>query len=170
MVLYYQELGFFPDADPSDVIQRYAEAHGEPPNPADPWHDVSLLASSPQGVWADDPECDVSMGNKGYTRVLPLWARISRGAFVPSHIREQWESETGPIRVTFRLDARTVSVAPRYRNDRLDLEVLRQINRLIAATGRQFECASDRNFALVLCLTGEQKRRLQVERGFPFAW
>lgn len=58
----------------------------------------------------------------------------------------------------------------KHLDDWIDLEVLRQINTLIASSGRQFECAVDGNFALVLCLTQEQRERMQTERHFPFGW
>ncbi|MBT9561028.1 MAG: hypothetical protein IV100_33700 [Myxococcales bacterium] len=44
-----------------------------------------------------------------------------------------------------------------------------EINDLNESSGRQFECAVDGNFALVVCLTADQRARMQAERGFPFA-
>jgi hypothetical protein len=41
---------------------------------------------------------------------------------------------------------------------------------ILATSGRQFECTVDDNFALVLCLTPEQKTAMQTQRQFPFAW
>lgn len=170
IVQFYQGLGFFASANPAEVLGRYQDEHGGPPDPAKPWDDVFLLAYSEGGVWADDPEADVCAENQIYTAVLRLWAAVSQGAFVPENIAEHWEGETGPITLRFTLNGETCSLAPSYQDDWLDLAVLQQLNRLIASSGRQFECAVDGNFALVLCLTPEQKVAMQTQRQFPFAW
>jgi hypothetical protein len=129
-----------------------------------------LLAYSDGDVWADDPEADVCAENAVYSEVLLQWARISHGAFGPNGITEHWESESGPITLSFQLGNQPAALSPSYQDDWIDLEVLRQINRLIQPSGRQYECAVDGNFALVLCLTPEQKRTMLTQRKFPFAW
>lgn len=170
IVRFYQQLGFLRGADPTAILRRYAEDHGNPPDPAGVWDQVFLLAYSEGDVWSGDPEADVCAGNEIYPEVLEEWARLSGGAFSPVDIREEWAGEEGPITLSFGLGGHRVSVMPSYQEDWVDLEVLRQVNGLIAATGRQFECAVDGNFALVLSLTAEQKAKLRAERQFPFAW
>ena len=170
VIRFYQQLGFFAGADPTAVVERYADEHGKSPSASEPWDDVFLLAYSEGQAWAEDPEADVCAENEVYSEVLPQWARISHGAFTPSGITEHWESESGPITLSFELGVQPASVSPSYQDDWIDLQVLQQINRLITASGRQFECAVDGNFALVLCLTAEQKRTMQTQRRFPFAW
>jgi hypothetical protein len=170
VIRFYQHLGFFKAVEPATVIQRYIDGYGEPPSADNRWDDVFLLAYAEGEVWAEDPEADVCADNEVYSEVLPEWARISQGAFLPDNITEDWESETGPVTVSFDLGGQPASVSPSYQDDWIDLEVLHQINQLIAASGRQFECAVDGNFALVLCLTPDQKRTMQGQRNFPFAW
>jgi hypothetical protein len=170
VVSFYQQLGFFVGADATAAVQRYIEEHGAPPDPSKPWDDVFLLAHSQGDVWADDPEADVCAENEVYSEVLPQWAAISHGAFLPGGITEYWANEFGPITLTFELEGQQASVSPGYLDDWIDLDVLRQINSLIVPKGRQFECAVDGNFALVLCLTSEQKTAMRVHRRFPFAW
>jgi hypothetical protein len=85
-------------------------------------------------------------------------------------ITDHWESESGPITLNFELGGQPASVSPGYREDWIDLEVLHQINQLIGSSGRQFQCAVDGNLALVLCLTPDQKRTMQAQRRFLFAW
>jgi len=131
---------------------------------------VFLLAYAEGDVWVGDPEADVCAENQVYREVLGEWAIISKGAFTPTSIREDWETDTGPVEVSFDLAGRLTKVSPAYENDWIDLKVLRQINALIATSDRQFECAADVNFALVLCLTWEQKQRMGLERSFPFMW
>jgi hypothetical protein len=170
VIRFYQQFGFFAGAEAAIVVQEYRAGHGKSPNASKPWDDVFLLAYSESDVWSDDPEADVCAENKVYSEVLPQWAQISHGSFAPSGVTEHWESDSGPISVNFQLAGRKVSVVPKYLDDWIDLEVLRQINVLIAPSGRQFECAVDGNFALVLCLTPEQKTTMQNQRQFPFAW
>ncbi len=170
VVRFYQRLGFFGHVDPATVVRRYVEDHGNPPNPAEVWDQVFLLAYSEGDVWSGDPEADVCAENEVYSEVLVEWARISGGAFSPVDIREEWDGEEGPITLSFGLGGHRVSVAPSYQDDWIDLEVLRQINGLIQSSGRQFECAVDGNFVLVLCLTADQKAKMRAERQFPFAW
>jgi len=170
VIRLYQQLGFFVGADPAAVVQRYFDDHRKPPNASEPWDDVFLLAYSEGNVWEGDLEADVCAHNEVYSEVLPEWARISRGAFAPSAITEHWESETGPITLSFQLGGQPASLSPGYHDDWIDLKILQQINGLIALSGHQFECAVDCNFVLVLCLTPEQKRTMQTQRQFPFAW
>lgn len=170
IVRFYQQLGFFTKAEPATIIKQFSDDHGLLPNSDNKWDDVFLLAYAKDKVWADDPEADVCAENKIYQEVLPEWAHISHGAFAPYNITEQWESDSGPITVWFQLGERLASVSPNYQDDWIDLKVLRQINRLIDGSGRQFECSSDGNFALVLCLTSEQKQTMRTKRQFPFRW
>jgi hypothetical protein len=169
VIRFYQQLGFFTGANPAGVVHRYTEEHGHSPRADKPWDDVFLLAYSEGDVWADDPEADVCAENQVYTEVLSEWAHISRGAFAPADITEHWESDAGPVTLSFRLGGQPASVSPSYQDDWIDLEVLQQINALIAPSGRQFECAGDGNFALVLCLTPDEKKAMQTQRNFPFA-
>jgi hypothetical protein len=170
VVRFYQLLGFFAGADPAGVVQLYTNDHGEPPSPGNKWDDMFLLAYSDGDVWSQDPEADVCAENEVYSEVLAEWACISHGTFTPVGITEHWQSETGPVKLNFQLNGQPVSISPSYQDDWIDLDVLRQINALILPSGRQFECAVDGNFSLVLCLTLDQKRTMKKHRRFPFAW
>lgn len=170
VVRFYQRLGFFAGQDPVSILHRYSEEHGSPLDPSDPWDDAFLLAFSDGDVWASDPEADVCVQNEVYSEVLPEWASISAGAFMPTDISEAWESPEGPITVSFLLGGRPSTLSPEYQDDWIDLAVLKQINALIVPSGRQFECAVDGNFALVLCLTSAQKEAMRTQRRFPFVW
>jgi hypothetical protein len=170
VVRFYQQLGFFVGADPAAVIEEYTARHGTPPKAGNRWDDVFLLACADGEVWSEDPEADVCAENAVYSEVLPEWSRISHGAFVPTGLSEHWESDHGPITLSFELDGWHAIVSPNYLNDWIDLDVLQKINQLIADSNRRFESAVDGNFALVLCLTPEQKSAMQTLRQFPFAW
>ncbi len=172
VVRYYRETGFFGDGDPADcttrLLERFKEDHGTPFNPADPWNDVYLLSYDEKRVWTGDPECDVCAENQVYTEVLAEWARISDGVFNPANIGEVWNDEEGPISVDFALDGQRHTLHPTWDNDWLDLDILASVNRIIGKSGKEFVCASDVNFAVVFVLDAETKRRLAIERRFPF--
>lgn len=166
VVRFYQDIGFFAGEEPANVLKRWTDESGDLPDPRKPWDDVYLLRFSDGDVWAEDPEADVCDENRVYSEVIPQWARISRGAFAPTEISERWESEQGPINLTFKLAGKPAKVSPAYQDDWIDLEVLHQINALIAASGRQFECAVDGNFAVVVCITAEQKNGCRPREDF----
>ena len=170
VVRYYQQLGFFVGAEPPAIVEQYREDHGALPDPGNPWDDVFLLTYAKHEAWADDPEADVCAENMVYSRVLPEWAKISQGSFPLTKIDENWETEEGPVRLQLQMGDRTLLITPKFYNDWMDLDILLQINRLIAGSGRRFECALDGNFALVLCLTSKQKKTMKRQRCFPFAW
>jgi hypothetical protein len=172
VVQFYRGLGFFRDGDrkrcTERLLKRFEHDHGRPFDPSRPWDDVYLLSYDEERVWADDPECDVALGNQVYQEVLAEWARVSGGAFAPEEIEEVWDGERGPISVHLRLDGRRYTFRPSWDNDWLDLGILGTINGLIAGTGKQFLCASDVNFAIVFVLDTEGRRILAEQRRFPF--
>jgi len=170
VILFYKELGFFAKVESYSLVEKFEKHHGDLPKVDNPWDDVFILAYSVGQSWADDPEADVCDTNRVYTTVLLEWAGISNGVFTPTKIDEIWETEEGPITVSFQIEGAEHIVKPKYLEDWIDLDVLQQINQTIAKRHRQFFYAIDGNFALVLCLSDEQKRRMKRERGFPFAW
>lgn len=170
VVDFYRDLGFFSETDPGAVLERYERDHGEPPDFKSRWDDVHLLAYDRGLVWAGDPKADVDAHSEVYAQVLPQWAAVSRGAFEPTGVTEDWEGERGPITVRFRLKRKEAKLTPRYLGDRIDMEILKQINRVLGGRDRRFECAVDADFALVVCLTPVEKHLLQTRRRFPFAW
>jgi len=170
VIQFYRSLGLFGAVQDEHVIQQFTQSHGRQPNPSDVWDHVFLLAYAQGDAWADDPEADVCAENQVYREVIGEWATVSKGSFDPTSIKEDWETDTGPIQVSFDLGGRPARISPAYQNDWIDLKVLQQINALIATSGRQFECAADVNFAVVLCLTSEQKQKMHLERSFPFMW
>jgi len=169
IVHFYQQLGFFAGISPASLVERYANEHGKPPQDGNPWDDAYLLACDEDLVWTCDPEADVCAENNVYAEILPQWASISHGAFRPEKITEHWESDDGPVTVSFQLNGQVVTMSPGCQNDWIDLAVLWRVNSMIEPAGCQFEYAVDGNFAIVLCLTPEQKQMMQARRSFPFA-
>jgi hypothetical protein len=136
-----------------------------------PYADLTLLRTDGTRVWWEDTEADVCAANRVYTETLRAWAGISRGAFSPQEITETWESEEGPITVRFTLDGHERVLHPEYADDWLDQRIVVPINRWIRKSGYAFEMydAFDQT-AFVVVLTPEEKRKLEQERGWRFAW
>jgi hypothetical protein len=151
-----------------DIFSQFEDNLGTPLDPHRPWHDVWLLSLNGNHVWADDPEAGVCRGNQVYCHVLAEWSRISHGTFLPSEIQEYWETENGPLIVSFSLGNTRLSIDPIWNDDWLDLTILQQINELIVDSGKQFVCAADHNHATVFVCDENTRKTLEEIRGFPF--
>ncbi|MEA2357100.1 MAG: hypothetical protein QOI62_360 [Solirubrobacteraceae bacterium] len=176
-VRLYQRLGFFENERPEDVVSRLDRAYrrdwGEEPRIRTRLDELALLGYGSHRVWFQDIERDVIEGNDEYALTLREWARISRGAFAPRRIREQWRSEEGPVTISFDLNGRARAVRAESQGDFLDLCVLTTgINPLIAKSGRQFAIyrpdAELGQMAFVLTIT-DRERRLLNKQGWVFA-
>jgi hypothetical protein len=173
----YRQVGLFEeDANLSDAAlaqklsRRYAREHERPFNPSDDWAELYLLALDENRFWWTDLEADVCRENNVYVRVLQEWARISRGSFSPEGIEETWDTDEGPVNVSFVLNAKRHVIHPLYLGDWIDILVLDTINDLIEASGFRFEYypVGESQIAFVIVLTPEEKELLERERGDLF--
>ena len=176
-VQYFRELGFFdkyhslPNSELVATLENlYREEWGEIFNPEDMLADLLLVKWDENRVWWEDTEADVCSGNGVYKRTLKEWAAISRGVFSPANIQEDWESEDGPVTITFTHDQQTVQLHPQFLDDYIDISILPQINKLIYSSGMEFAVYKvfDQT-AFVVVLTAQEKGKLQNERGWRFA-
>jgi hypothetical protein len=71
-----------------------------------------------------DLEADVSNENKVYTALLHNIEEISKSQAVITEIEEGWNSETGPINVTYKLNGQTIYYNPEYNDDWVDQNFL----------------------------------------------
>lgn len=135
-----------------------------------PYAELTLLRADSTRVWWGDTEADVCAGNQVYVETLRAWSGISRGAFLPEDIIECWESDEGPISLTFVLDGAERTLRPAYLDDWIDMEIVVPINDWIRHTGYAFEVykAFDQT-AFVVVLTQTEKQQLARERGWRFA-
>jgi hypothetical protein len=92
-------------------------------------------------VWYADPEADVTEGNHVYVDAVTDWARISQGTFAPTDVRETWESDTGPVRVTFTESRRRHDIQLRHLDDWMDMELLCKIEAVTQPRGLRFMTA-----------------------------
>lgn len=173
---FYRNLGFMPEHEgKSDdevfetVKARLERDWGDSLAGADGASlELFLAESMPSRIWWRDTEADVFMDNHVYEEVLGEWARISNGAFQPENITEHWDSEQGPLRITFDLDGQPRELHPAVQDDWLDMNIVAEINRMIESTGRRFAMHVPDQTAVLMCVTPDERRRLENERGWSF--
>lgn len=173
---FFRPMGFYEEfADLTDeelgkkLLDSYRTEFGEI-DPDDEYADLYLLKEDTNRVWWEDTEADVCDGNEVYVETLRRWHEISRGTFNPKGIKENWKTETGPIKVSFSLVGQQLCLNPKYRDDWLDLDLLLPINLRIRPTGKQFEVYEEFDqTAFVVVLTRDERSLLEQERNWRFA-
>jgi hypothetical protein len=137
---------------------------------SDPLADLHLVRADRDRVWWNDTEADVCESNDVYRETLLEWARISRGAFTPTTITERWDSEEGPVTVTFEHKGQLVTLNPEYANDWMDLGILVPLNGVLQPSSIQFELYEPFDqTAFIVALKAHEKAQLIRERGWRFA-
>lgn len=132
--------------------------------------EIHLVRYDKNRVWWEQYEYDIIEGNQGYVKLLTEWSKISRGAFSPSEISEDWKSENGPLEVSFLLNKKKKALKPEVQNDWLDANIIKNINEMIKETGFQFYIYELTDSTLfVICLTKEEKKKLEDEKHWTFA-
>jgi hypothetical protein len=168
----YRRAGFFAGEPPAQAAKRIEAAYRseweEEPRIRTRFDELSLLYYDRDRVWFEDIERDVLEGNDAYVDAFDEWAKISRGAFRPRDVREEWNGERATIR--FTLDGREHSVEAAPQGDFLDLCVLLSLNRLLDR--RQFalyrpDTALGQS-AFVVAVTDRERRTLE-RMGWTFA-
>ena len=137
---------------------------------ADPeFRDLPLLERDQSRMWLVDGEFGVGKGCDRYVDFLEGLSAISRGTFLPLDIVEVWETDEGPITVTFTLDGELRQLHPTYLSDWLDGSVVNKINSLITGSGMQIEMyAGSSQVANILFLSVEEKHMLIEQRNWRF--
>jgi hypothetical protein len=169
-----REVGLFADRSEEDealatvITAAIAADWGPDAFQDDPLLDLVVAEQDRSRVWWQDLEADVSDGNEVYVGVLTDLASISVGAFAPSAIEESWQSDSGPVTISFEQHGQTNTLAPAYIEDWIDPGILAAINELIVDSGRRFELykAFDQT-ALAMALTEPERRALEA-RGWCF--
>lgn len=175
-VRYFRDMGFFSryaklsdDRIASKLRDFQMKGWETELDPEDELVDLSVVRADTKRVWWEDTQADVGAGNNVYVRTLKEWAGISRGAFQPTRIRENWQTERGPIWVHFSWNDAQQRIQPAYRHDYLDINILRDINSLVGASGYRFEVYEQFDeSAFVVALTRTEKEKLERERGWRF--
>jgi hypothetical protein len=169
LIRFYQELGFFARRGVARVLADYKRHNGLSMSEENSWYDPELLLCDEKATWHDCGSY-AAPRNCWYRDVLPYCAKLTRGAFAPTDIQEHWQTERGPIRVSFRLGEHTVIVwAQPQEKNHADFGYFRQIDSVLPDTGGHFECAGS-YMKVVMWLTREQKQKMLAVRNFPFHW
>jgi len=176
VIQFFRQLGFFSAyTHLSDddlvllLIRRIEEQWEKPFELSNDQSDLELLSFDETRIWWKDTESDVSAENEMYIETLGEWASISLGAFEPSNFEELWDDEEGPITITFDLHNKSHVIHPQYQDDYLDIGILGPINELISNSGFQFEILEPFDqTAFIVVLTPDEKKKLEVERGWRF--
>jgi hypothetical protein len=92
-----------------------------------------------------DLEADVFNGNEVYKFVINRFSELSDGKFKPTELKEVWESNDGPIKVSFVSDNQLTEFEPEYNNDWIHESVFNICRKKIA----------EKNVRLVYCLDND---------------
>ncbi len=131
--------------------------------------DPYLLRWDTSRTWSETEVDSVGRNNQDYVRAFERWSKISRGAFLPQDLKETWETDSESVLIEFTVNGTRHRIEPEYFEEYIDLEILVEINRLIAETGYQFEvCELSPDTKLVIVLTLAEKERIERERRFEF--
>ena len=156
------------DAELDEYFERLAR-------PRRDQRDFCLTLRDTQRIWFEDGEDDIRPGDNRYIRTLQEWSDISRGAFLPTGIREVWhQPERWPdcqVVIHFFLNGQECILEPWSGYGWLDFGLLNGINPLIADSGysyAEWDTGVDQRTCLVV-LTGTEKHRLTAERGWEFS-
>ena len=145
------------DWDPFDSSKHY-----------DPYAELYLLYQDTDHVWFEDTEADVAKGKDVYVNTLKAWSQISRGAFRPSNISETWDSEEGPVTISFTLNGQKKVIHPGYVDDYIDINILKDLNDMIQGTGYEFVAVQVDQAVFVTVVKADEKLKLQQERYLDF--
>ena len=148
------------------------EEHYEPEPISD---EAELVAMDKTRTVAIDLEADVYEENHVYVQVLKLFAAASGGQFQPTNIEEEWESDGGPISVSFEHQGRQLLFEPEFQDEWLSTEVFEVVSAEMEKSGRaRFmvllgkEGEGYGQMAVFLRLTPEEQLILETELGWKF--
>lgn len=152
------------------IARNILEEWGEEFKHADPYADLLILKYGEAKIWWKDTEADVLNGNAVYVNTLKELAALTNGIFSPKNIVETWNSDTGPIKINFKQNGEHYEITPEYLEDYIDIDILKQINKLFPCSEYAFEMiAPFDQTAFVLWLDKKTKDGL-IKRGWKFAW
>jgi len=172
---FFKELGFFReysefslDELADKLEQKQEEEWGETFDPADRLSDLDLLRWDSERVWWRDTEADVCEENKVYENTLREWSAISRGSFLPTCVGESWQSENGPVCISFRMHGCVRAIVAKYIEDYIDMSILRSINEVMRSDYRFEMHRPFDQTAFVVMLSRAERKEITKERLWRF--
>ncbi|GAB3750709.1 hypothetical protein [Spirosoma pomorum] len=88
-----------------------------------------LLAQDDKKYIHIDLETDVALGNNIYISIIETFSNASDGHFLPTNSQEIWQSDEGPIQISFSSNGEEIGFELAYYEDWLDEEVFTYINK-----------------------------------------
>lgn len=141
-----KEIGFFKDYKQYTIdqifeilhhrrIREYSEIFQGYYDPGMELEKYEILALDTTQVVFGDTEADVAKGNNAYISLLNTFSIASAGIFGPTNIREDWETDKGPINVSFVSNGDTINFKASYYDDYLDEKIFDIINQEMLKKG-----------------------------------
>ena len=161
--------GLMTDSQVADTISSHCwKERGKDLDLGAPGGSVQLVEYDPYRVWRFDTESS-GPGEDAYVDAIHALGRISRGAFVPKEVREEWESAEGPVNVNFVADGKRHSWRLEPHGDWMDTSFLQRINALLTRTPYQV-CTLETTGqdVVAIFLTPEEKAKLGRDQHWRF--
>lgn len=135
-----------------------------------PEMDLFFLSFDPLRTLYESMDFGAALGPglEAYVHTLQALARISRGAFAPTRIRESWDSPQGPIRLDFEQAGKAHQFRVDLWDGMFDFRLLLQLNLLLWSTPYRYEMAPMDEILFVTVLTAQEKVELERHRGLSF--
>jgi hypothetical protein len=175
---YYRGLGFFLAAGERtsqdlarETWQETTEVNVKTREVMPKSEEWVLLARDKSRVWWQDAEADVFEGNDQYVAAFDEWASISRGAFAPTNVVEDWQGGEmeDPMFVSFEMNGKVYRVQGTNYGDYFDLNILGGINQNLDPKGAKFASHSTGDqTGFIVCLTPSERDQILRERGLRF--
>lgn len=168
---FFVEYAALPDAEFTEALRaKYLSVcRLDPDNTPSELELLQLLGLDTARVWWGDME--IVQYDTVYTDTLHQWASISRGAFDPVELHEQWTEDNSSVSVSFNHLGQAYHLSPEVHGDWFDLSIVAEINHLLSPSGYQFcvfeEPRRDQTTAL-LCLKADERRVFETDLGMSF--
>ena len=98
-------------------ISKYTTDLGNSTDPGMELYPIKLAQEDFTKALHIDAEADVMIGNERYVWTINAFSKLSNGKFKPKEIQENWQTEIGPIRVTFESEDSIIVFEPEYKDD-----------------------------------------------------
>lgn len=155
-------------------VRDYSNMFEKPYDPGMDLNAFQLAEHDPTKLLFIDLEAGVIQGNEVYIMVIEAFRALSNHTFNPTEIQEIWQSETGPITVSFRTKDSLISFQANYQNDWLDERVFETCEHELQKRGiRLVYCLSDDGAGYgqsiaIMRLTEEEQQVLEDQLNWKF--
>ncbi len=174
-VKYFYDLGLLDsnktlEEVSNEIRLKHLDDWGENCEARGIFDDYVILEYGSRKIWWKDTEADVLNGNNVYVHALNEWAETSENSFSPIKIIEKWKTDEDPIVVEFELNKKAYTFYPEYMEDYIDVDILKQINKLTQNTENQFELVVPFDQTALVMWLSKAEKDILIRRGWRFSW